>query len=300
MNKTTIIYCVLSILLLAYLVFAIRYTTLSAAEDHCTGLQINVIDSVSRGFVTKEDIDSELGDLSGKINNIRRDSINTLDIRNQLMAKDNIENVSCFFLNNGALSINVTPLMPVARVFDTKGGNYYINRDGKRMEASIRYRMDVPVIIGDFNPNRDPSLCFPILDYLTADPDLAQLVSAIEVKKNKDIILVPRIKGHVVNLGDTKDLDNKFQRIEIFYKEVMPVKGWETYDTISVKWRGQVVAHRRHAKAESPTLLKEEHEDIDDEGTMMTLSQPPDPSLLNKSNDKKNDKDQSKVKNKGV
>ena len=39
-------------------------------------------------------------------------------------------------------------------------------------------------------------------------------------------------------------IENKFARLKTMYKDVLPVKGWTYYDTISVKWRGQVVATR--------------------------------------------------------
>ena len=53
------------------------------------------------------------------------------------------------------------------------------------------------------------------------------------------------IKGHVINFGDTTMIENKFSRIKTIYKDVFPEKGWDYYDTISVKWNGQVVATRR-------------------------------------------------------
>ncbi|MDE6653133.1 MAG: cell division protein FtsQ/DivIB, partial [Muribaculaceae bacterium] len=175
-------------------------------------------------------------------------------------------------LNDGTLRIDVVRLIPVARVIDSAGTNYYINRSGKRMQASIRYSMDVPVITGNFAGRITPSLAFPLLDYLNTDPDMAALTSSINIAPNSDVILVPSIKGHVVNLGDSADLPNKMARLKVFYKKVMPVKGWEYYDTISVKWRGQVVARRRDRKPDYKVLLAEEHIDLDDEGTMLTTA----------------------------
>lgn len=268
MSKSGYIHLTLSLLLTAYLVAALWYTRAASRADTFNGVQINILDSISRGFVTSEAIDNELGGLGQRITHTRRDSINTLDIEKKIMSMDKIESAKCVILNNGLLRIYVTPLLPVARVFDTKGGDYYINRAGKSMESSRRYRIDVPVIVGDFNPNRQPSICFPLLDFLAERPDLADIFPTIEIKKNRDIILIPSVKGHVVNLGDCSDLENKFDRIGVFYRKVMPYKGWNYYDTISVKWRGQVVAHQLKEKERAPEILVEEHDDIDDVSTM--------------------------------
>gem|GEM_PF-4231964 len=57
-----------------------------------------------------------------------------------------------------------------------------------------------------------------------------------------------------------------------------PVKGWNTYDTIAVKWRGQVVASRR-VKEIKPVELPTEEEmsgDLDINDNETTLPSSPD------------------------
>lgn len=275
MTKDGIIKCLMTLMMVVYLVFAISFTSHMASVDTFRGVEINVKDNMSRKFVSPADIDMELDSISRWITSLPHDSLNTQMIEDRLTEKDNIEKANCVVLNDGTLRIDVVPLIPVARVFDSTGTNYYINRSGKRMQASIRYSMDVPVITGNFAGRNAPSLAFPLLDYLNTDPDMAALTSSINIAANSDVILVPSIKGHVVNLGDSTDLPNKMARLKVFYKKVMPVKGWEYYDTISVKWRGQVVARRRDRKPDYKVMLAEEHIDLDDEGTMLTTASAP-------------------------
>lgn len=271
MSKSGILKCVMSLVLIAYLVISLSFTSRMASADTLKGVYINVSDSLQRRFVTSDDIDRELGGIRKNITSICRDSLNTLMLEKALMSRDNIETANCVVLNDGSLRIDVVPLIPVARVFDQGSGtNYYINRTGKRMKASIRYRMDVPIITGDFSNSVSPTYAFPLLKYLQKHPDLGVLTSVVTVDSNHDIILTPTIKGHVVNMGDTNDIENKFRRLTTFYKKVMPVKGWEFYDTLSLKWRGQIVAKRRHRREPLPVILEEEHIDLDDEGTMLT------------------------------
>ena len=49
----------------------------------------------------------------------------------------------------------------------------------------------------------------------------------------------------------------------LFYRKVMPEKGWMTYDTISVKWNYQVVASKR-TKAVKEVIDWSEGEDEPD------------------------------------
>jgi hypothetical protein len=111
-----------------------------------------------------------------------------------------------------------------------------------------------------------------LLDYIAADQGLDALVSTVKQERNGNITIIPSIRGHVINFGDTSMLADKFARLRTFYREVMPVRGWETYDTLAVKWRGRIVATRRN-KALGQSLLvanNEEFDDIDDMETMIS------------------------------
>ena len=95
----------------------------------------------------------------------------------------------------------------------------------------------------------------PIVERISRDPQWEAITSQLMVNPgNGDIILVPLIRGHVVNLGDTADIDDKLARVMTMYRKVLPLKGWEYYDTISVKWAGQVVASRRVKSIPEPAV----------------------------------------------
>lgn len=128
------------------------------------------------------------------------------------------------------------------------------------------------MVVGHFTDERPATRLLPMLDYIAARPELDALVSTVKQEPNGDIVVVPTIRGHVINMGDTALVADKFARVRTFYRRVMPVRGWETYDTLSVKWRGQVVATKRD-KALAVTGLNsivEEYDDIDDHDTMIS------------------------------
>ncbi|MBO5272126.1 MAG: hypothetical protein J6B30_04860 [Muribaculaceae bacterium] len=244
MNKKTLLWFILSIVLVAYLVIITCYTTYRAETDLCSKVEIVVNDPDKLRFVTAEDINLEIGNDDNCFLTKPMSEINTHEIEARLNAIDKIESANCVIYNNSKLRVEVTPLIPVARIFEGKK-SYYINKDGKKMVADARYQVDVPIISGTFNDKFDASSMLKVLTYIQSDSTWNALVSGIEVANNRDIIISPMIKGHVINFGDTSLIENKFNRIKTFYKEVMPVKGWNYYDTISVKWRGQVVTTRR-------------------------------------------------------
>lgn len=244
MNKKTLLWCILSILLVAYLVVATIYSAHRSQTDLCKGVDIEVYDPDKLQFVTAEDINMLIGNDDNRFLSMKLSEINTHELETRLNNDDKIESANCVIYNNGRLKITVTPLVPLARVFDNKK-SYYINQDGKRMAADARFHVDVPVIVGHFDDAYPATSLLPLLEYIQADSVWNSLVSGIKVTPQHDILISPMIKGHVIAFGDTSLIDNKFKRISTIYKEVMAVKGWNYYDTISVKWKGQVVATRR-------------------------------------------------------
>ncbi len=252
MNKKNLLNIILSILLVIYMVVAFSFTAYIYQNDYCKGVDIEINDPTNMKFITVDDISREIGNEDSSFLLMRINEINTHTIEMSLNAIDKIEEANCYISKDGHLKIGITPLIPVARIFDPNG-TYYINRDGKKMTASARYHVDVPVVVGQFNSKLNSTAILPLLKFIKSDSTWNSLVTGIKIDANNDIIIAPMIKGHVLNLGDTSDIENKFARINTIYKKVLPIKGWNYYDTISVKWHGQVVATRKEKLKEVNT-----------------------------------------------
>lgn len=270
-QRSTIIACILTIVMVGYLCFALNATAKMEREDVFAGCRISVADPDGSGFVTQLDISRECDDIMQWIKDTKRNDVDLNALETRLRASDKVESVNVAILNNGVLAIDVVPMAPVARVFD-RDSSYYINAQGKRISAEPRYHVDVPVVCGTFSDSLPAARLLPLLDYIAGHSELDALVSTVKQQRDGDVIIVPVIRGHVINFGDTSMLEDKFARLNEFYRQVMPLRGWETYDTLSVKFRGQLVATRRD-KSLSQTILPsniEEFEDIDDAATILT------------------------------
>lgn len=256
-----------AVVLTLYALITCAWSSGQARNQRCMGLQgggIEVIDPEHVGFVHADSITVELTPLLGDLTLKTLSEINLGAIRRYIDGLDKVESAEVVMLNNNKLLIRVTPMVPVARVWPANGRSYYINRQGKRIMASPRYHVDVPQLFGEIPPGASPDAVMPLLDYLAAHPDMRRTISMISAADTANIILVPAFRGPVINLGDASGTDTKFAHLKQFYREVLPVKGWEYYDTISLKWDSQIVATRRKNKL--PKLNVEIIADLEDEG----------------------------------
>lgn len=241
-----------SIILAAYLAVALTVTAGEGDDGMCSGVKIEVEPTEgANGFVTCGEIAAELDSFPVRATQVPLASVNTQAMRRRLLALDKLEDASVVRYTDGSIRVWVKPIVPVARVFDGPE-SYYINRSGKRVKAGARFRKNVPLIQGHFDAADSaftPLSLLPLLDHIAADSLWNNYVTMIRVESPTDIILVPAIREHVVNLGDLTDIPLKLGRLRRFYSEVLATQGWEKYDTLSLKWRGQLVAKKRHRRA---------------------------------------------------
>ena len=71
--------------------------------------------------------------------------------------------------------------------------------------------------------------------------EIVQIVVSTMSSGDPEIELVPRAGDHTVLLGSLDDVDEKLERLLSFYENGLRNIGWESFRTISVKYKGQVV-----------------------------------------------------------
>lgn len=255
------------ILLLAYATIATIWANHEAKKEKCVDVDIEIANSNLSNFITEEGVKNELGELNKNISKYFIKDINIDSLEHTLSADNRYENVECSWTNQRRLRINITPMIPEIRVF-TSTGSYYINKDGKHISADINFMTDVPIVSGCFSETFRPTELLPVTRHIAQDSVLKNLISMVSANSRTNIILHSRIKGHVVNIGDTTNLPEKFDNLLLFYRQVMPYKGWDKYDTISLKYKGQIVAHHRN-KAK-PVADVNDNEEIDIEEASLT------------------------------
>lgn len=243
------------------LVAGVWWSNLQASGDKCRNVSIDIINGNNLAFVTKGSVFNMLNTTGLNPEGQKVSQINTDDIENMLNRSEYIENAECVIMANNDIHIIVTQLIPILRVFN---GNesYYLNKDGKRMNASSRFHADVPIVNGKIENPEDALMVRPIIKHVEKDNTLNSLITMYNIKDKHNIILIPCIYGHVINFGDTTNIENKFAKLKKFYREVMPIKGWVTYDTISLKWSHQIVANKRSKKKKLEVFYNPDEEEI--------------------------------------
>ena len=83
-----------------------------------------------------------------------------------------------------------------------------------------------------------------MIKYINEDNFLRKIISEIEIDNNKNIIIHPQLSKQKIIFGYPVDLEEKFNKIMLFYKRIAPLKGWNTYKTVNVKFKNQIVCDK--------------------------------------------------------
>lgn len=153
------------------------------------------------------------------------------------------------------LRIRVVQREPMLRVLDNQGGNYYLDATGNKMPVSKNFTARVMVATGniapystDFQEKKRNSLkdVYTLARKLNEDELWSRFIQQIHVNNAGDLVMTPLIGDQSIILGSIRNLKDKLDRLKIFYREGMPYTGWQTYESLNLKYAGQVVCRKKH------------------------------------------------------
>ena len=82
---------------------------------------------------------------------------------------------------------------------------------------------------------------YDLLTFIENDKFWKAQIAHIFIKKDGEIEMYPQVTKQVVEFGHPEDLERKFSKLMTFYKEILPKKGWNTYDRVNLKFENQII-----------------------------------------------------------
>ena len=149
----------------------------------------------------------------------------------------------------GILSLKIQQHQPIARIAQPFGADGYITSEGKVIPTSTSYTSRVLILEGKYAERLmdqgDVMLEMPelmnLIEYITKDKFWNAQITEVEVNAADDIRLYQQVGNQLIEFGDAHQIEDKFDRISVFYKEILPKKGWNAYARVSVKYANQIV-----------------------------------------------------------
>ena len=201
-----IVSIIVATLLFCYIVFVSFFFRESRQKELCRDLQVVVVDSLDKHFVSESDLVHILK--KADLNPIKRpmDEINTDRIENELLKNEMIARVEAYKTPSGMIKLEVEQKIPILRVISPRGKFALFLQEN------------------DFWNNQ---------------------IEQIYVNPDNEVELIPRVGNHRIVLGSFADFEEKLDNLRLFYEKAIPKVGWEKYSIISLKYKDQIVCTKR-------------------------------------------------------
>jgi cell division protein FtsQ len=170
------------------------------------------------------------------------------DIEDRLLGHPFIRTAEASVDQQGILKLNLTQHEPMARIARPESADGYITKEGLLISTSPTYTSRVLIIHGAYIGSLMDqgrldvmSELIPLIQFITQDKFWSAQVTELEINGRNDIRIHQQVGNQVIEFGDAKDFESKFNRIAVLYQEILPRKGWDAYQRISVKYKNQIV-----------------------------------------------------------
>lgn len=247
--------------LMAALIYIASFLGVSAGKRNgavCSGIRIAILDSARNSFVTPSEIrgylKSEFGEIKGKPLN----SLDLVRIEKAVNGRSAVRKSEAFTTPDGILHVEVTQREPVVRFENQKGG-FYSDSDGYIFPLQSSYTSYVPILDGDIPVRIKPGYkgeiqdagerkwlmtVLEMIDYMKRHDGWSDRIVQMSVRKNGDIVMIPREGKERFIFGRPDNYEEKFRMMGKYYTSIVPAKGEGYYSTVNVKYAGQVICRR--------------------------------------------------------
>lgn len=233
---------------IAAVIFLIAFVNEKSHIKRCRGLVVNLDQQDGQYYLTAKDIESFVTDegvnaLDGKI----FEDINLAKLEKKTMQLKQIKHVEAYGDLLGRVHLDVVPYIPFARISGSSIPDCYIDEEGTYFPLSKYHSARVIVLSGSYF-NAKPKLdsdknkgILELIKQIKVDDFWNAQIAQIDIARSGEIKLVPVLGDQIIEFGHTENVASKLEKLKVFYKQILPVKGWDQFSKVKVQYKNQIV-----------------------------------------------------------
>ena len=132
----------------------------------------------------------------------------------------------------------------MVRVLNNRGQDFYVDSHGEIL-SQHSLAVQLPVATGYIDRQFASGQLLAVVNAIDKSDFWKAQVEQIDVTREGEIRLVPRVGDHLLILGTAQNVERKLERLENFYRKGLDNVGWNKYRSISVAYDNQVVCKKR-------------------------------------------------------
>ncbi len=151
----------------------------------------------------------------------------------------------------GNLNIKIKQNRPIARiVHDNSEEDVYIDDEGNILPLSERFTARViPITRSLFRPAQTKSFYqdslgrayLDLLKFIEKDAFWKAQLAEMQIDAKGKVVFMPQVGTQAIEFGKPEEVEQKFKKLLVFYKKVLPAMGWDRYKRINLEFDDQII-----------------------------------------------------------
>ena len=236
----------------AWFVVILGFVSGEADQVLCNRIDVVITDTVLYRFVTDSDIRELLRSEGLKLQGYPLKEINTRDLERLLEKNPYIRGAEVSTDVTGRMEIDLEQSVPLVRIMPEGREGFYLDTEGKVLPLSKKFVPYVLLVSGYIkSPGRSDAAegqlgeIYRFCSYLVNHPLWSEQIVQIYVNRKGEYELIPRVGAHQILMGSLDEWEKKLNKLELLYKQGLSTYGWNSYNTINLKYTNQVICTKR-------------------------------------------------------
>ena len=238
-------------LMLAVAFSMIAFVEKKQGEKLCQDISITIHDNGTNYFLEKEEVHQLVTDHSNEVLiGTLYDKIDLKSIEKRIRANKYVAEAQAYTSLGGEVFVDVWLNIPMARFMIDGGADFYICESGRIMPTSEKYTSRVLLLSGEYldfipekNINEDSTYrqIFELITYINQDEFWKAQIAQLDIDRDGYITLFPQVTRQYIEFGKPVSIEEKFLKLKVFYKKILPYKGWNNYTRVNIEFKDQIV-----------------------------------------------------------
>jgi len=151
----------------------------------------------------------------------------------------------------GNLVVRAELRRPIARIVRNDGPDGYIAEDGTIMPVSEKFTSRVVLVSGSYvpkmlkqtnmNDKEETQKIMGLINMIRENEFWRAQIAQLDIDNKSRVTIFPQVGDEKIEFGKPDDMETKFKKLMIFYKEILPRTGWNKYNRVNLEYEGQIV-----------------------------------------------------------
>ncbi len=240
---------------LAAVVFVVVFAFNKSKEQKCTDVRFDIVseDKSFIGVINEVKSDLKVAGYDA-LEGILLSAIDLKAIEIVVEKSPYVANAEVYSTIRGIVYVKIEQRVPLVRIYNHDGNSFFVDKDGFKMPILKNSNQHILVANGfiveklDSQKNVLSPMAKKIVftaNVIAADSLMNALCEQLYVNSQFEIEMITRVGDHKVIIGDTTDLSEKLNKLAVFYREGYKNEDLDKYQSINLKFKGQVVCKKR-------------------------------------------------------